>query len=122
MNRFDDLKLDAMRIGRDHLLVITGGEAHIGAVSTSFSAGGKRMVHTASVPGHKEHTISGDLAKRAAEQLNATVTLVMGIHYDHLYPDDIEEICRRSAELVEQYIRSFVIKKERSGNQLPIGP
>lgn len=103
---FDDIMLEAFRPGKDYLLVITGGVAHIGAASTAYFLDGEVIVSTSSVPGHKEDVISGDLAKKAARQLKATVTLVMGIHYDGLGREGIAAACARAEELLEEYIDS----------------
>lgn len=105
-SKFSDIKLEAIRLGRDYLLAITGGAAHIGAASTAFWAGDEIEVATSSVPGHKEDTISSGFAKRAAKRLKATVTLVMGIHYDNLSREGILQACSHAEELLEQYLDS----------------
>lgn len=40
MLTFDDIKLEAIPMGRDLLLTIGGGEVHIGAASTAYAAEG----------------------------------------------------------------------------------
>lgn len=106
MHRFEDIGLQAISVGRDMLLIITGGEAHIGAASTAYPAeGGEVMEQTSAVPGHKEHTLTAGLATRAAAALHRTVTVVMGIHYDGLAKEEILEISRRTEALLDDYLK-----------------
>ncbi len=104
MSRFDDIKLQAVPAGRDLLLMITGGEAHIGAASTAFATDEGVQVQTSAVPGHKEHLLTAELARRAAECLNRTVTVVMGIHYDGLNREEIDTISAITESLLEQWM------------------
>ncbi|GAJ03892.1 unnamed protein product, partial [marine sediment metagenome] len=80
----DDIELTAVTVGRDLLLLITGGVRHIGAASTAYPDGDTVTAMTTAVPHHKEHTISEAIALKTASALNRTVTVVMGIHYDNL--------------------------------------
>lgn len=54
----DDIELSEITVGRDLLLLITGGVRHIGAASTAYMDGDNARVMTSAVPHHKEHTIS----------------------------------------------------------------
>ncbi|AIQ53032.1 prenylated flavin chaperone LpdD [Paenibacillus sp. FSL R7-0331] len=101
---FDDIELSAIQAGADLLLLITGGVRHIGAASTAFIDGGAVSAGTTAVPHHKEHTISEDIARRAAAALNCTVTVVMGIHYDHLSKEGIMQVVRTVNNKVDQYL------------------
>jgi hypothetical protein len=103
---FDDLKLEAIPMGRDLLLLVTGGEVHIGASSTAYWKDGSVEVETTSVPGHKEYTICGKYASLAASSLHRTVTVVMGIHYDDLNREQIMQITDSTDQLLQQYLDS----------------
>lgn len=103
---FDDLSLEAVPVGRDLLLLITGGVAHIGAASTAYTEGGNVSVQTSAVPGHKEHVLTVELARMAAAALDKTVTVVMGIHYDGLTKQEIEIISERTFDLLNSYLLS----------------
>ncbi|WP_410511059.1 hypothetical protein PaeBR_13145 [Paenibacillus sp. BR2-3] len=100
----DDIEVSATVVGRDILLLITGGVRHIGAASTAYVDGEKIEVLTSAVPHHKEHTISEAIAIRVAETLRRTVTVVMGIHYDDLTKEGIMEVVRIVDEKVNQYL------------------
>ena len=100
----EDIELTATSVGRDLLLVISGGVRHIGAASTAYLNGEQVEVQTSAVPHHKEHTISEDIAIRVAEALNKTVTVVMGIHYDDLTKEGIKEVVEIVNNKVIQYL------------------
>ncbi|MCM3702694.1 hypothetical protein [Paenibacillus macerans] len=102
---FDDIKLEAIPMGRDLLLTIGGGEVHIGAASTAYAAEEGIAVQTSAVPGHKEHTLSEDFARRAAAVLNRTVTVVMGIHYDDLSKAEILAVSQKASALLDEYLQ-----------------
>lgn len=88
----DDIKVERREVGRDTLLIVTGGAAHIGAVSTAYMEEGELRVQTCSMPGHKEHTLSEPAALHASRLLQRTVTVAMGIHYDCVSRAQIDEI------------------------------
>ncbi|GIO83106.1 hypothetical protein J25TS5_00380 [Paenibacillus faecis] len=111
-HKFADIRLESVPMGRDLLIMITGGEAHIGAASTAYPAAGGAEVQTSAVPGHKEHVLTESLAKRAAAELSRTVTLVMGIHYDGLTREEIGRITQRTEELMDEFISSARHLKE----------
>jgi hypothetical protein len=100
----DDIELTVTDVGRDLLLLITGGERHIGAASTAYLHGERVEVLTSAVPHHKEHTISESIAVRVAQTLRKTVTVVMGIHYDDLTKEGIMEVVEIVNYKVEQYL------------------
>ncbi|MDO3412162.1 hypothetical protein QWJ34_20535 [Saccharibacillus sp. CPCC 101409] len=87
----DDIRAQRTEVGRDTLITVTGGAAHIGAVSTAYWTESGIEVRTTTVPGHKEHLLSEPAARRAADMLNRTVTVVMGIHYDAISAEEIAE-------------------------------
>lgn len=100
----DDIELTATDVGRDLLLLISGGVRHIGATSTAYLNGERIEVQTSAVPHHKEHTISESIAVKVAEAQNRTVTVVMGIHYDDLSKKGIMEVVEIVNNKVNQYL------------------
>ncbi|MCE5172140.1 hypothetical protein LQV63_22925 [Paenibacillus profundus] len=88
----DDLSIQVLQVGRDWMFAITGGDPHIGAVSTASKDDGEWKVKTTPVPGHKEHVLTGPMALQAAQFLKTTVTVVAGIHYDNLTAADIDMV------------------------------
>ena len=100
----DDIELSATVVGRDLLLLITGGLRHIGASSTAYVDGDRIEVLTSAVPNHKEHTLTETIAMRVAEATRRTVTVVMGIHYDNLSKEDIMEVVKMVEDKVNFYL------------------
>ncbi|MRN54510.1 hypothetical protein [Paenibacillus monticola] len=100
----DDIELSVTVVGRDILLLITGGVRHIGAASTAYLDGENVEVLTSAVPHHKEHTISEAIARKVAAKLRKTVTVVMGIHYDDLTKEGILEVVEIVNAKVDQYL------------------
>ncbi|MUG47497.1 hypothetical protein [Paenibacillus woosongensis] len=118
MDRFADIALQEIAIGKDILLIVSGGERHIGASSTAYLNEGQMHVQTCAVPGHKEHVLSEGLAMRAAEMLSRTVTVVMGIHYDQLSREEISAISGHVSRLMEEYLlRQVGTRFEHQSNQ-----
>ncbi|MDQ0194243.1 prenylated flavin chaperone LpdD [Paenibacillus wynnii] len=100
----DDIELSETVVGRDLLLLITGGVRHIGATSTAYVAGDHIEVLTSAVPHHKEHTLTESIAMRVAEATRRTVTVVMGIHYDNLSKEGILEVVKIVEDKVNLYL------------------
>lgn len=106
-----------LEIGKDLLLMITGGEAHIGAVATAYTSSESDPVietETIGVPGHKEAELADGFARELAERLGRTVTVVMGIHYDHLSREELKELVSEIHECFHTYLSGKEGKTESS--------
>jgi hypothetical protein len=98
-------------LGKDCLLSLWGGVAHIGAVGLAQSrpslADPERLSATASVYcylGHKEDSVVKTTSERLAAALNAKVVVVAGLHWDNLQPAEIERVLANVSRLVDQII------------------
>ncbi|WP_106767719.1 hypothetical protein [Paenibacillus faecalis] len=103
----DALSIEEIEIGRDITIVIKGGDAHIGAVSTAYVANKNPVVievETTSVPGHKEYLLSENFARRSAMKLLRTVTVIVGIHFDNLNKNEIDVIVQTVESMFENYL------------------
>jgi len=81
--------------GRDLVLTITGGAAHVGAVAVDSPAGGTGGEAHRSltvVPGHKEGPLAESAAIRLAAATGRTVVAVVGIHQDRATAEEIASI------------------------------
>lgn len=103
---FEDIKVQAVPMGRDLAILVTGGDEHIGAASTAYWNGENIEVETSALPGHKEHVLTVNMAREAARRLKCTVTVVMGIHYDHLSKAEIAEVSDRTEAVFNDYLSS----------------
>ena len=85
--------------GRDLILTVTGGSAHVGAVAVHAPgrkdlAGTPGEPHTNStvVPGHKEGPLAEAGAAVLAEATGRTCVAVVGIHQDQATSEEIAAI------------------------------
>ena len=89
-----EVRLEVQAVGRDLLLKITGGEAHVGAVAVCEPPGpGADPVPVVTVvPGHKEGPLAESCAVRLATASGRTVCAVAGIHQDDATREEIAAI------------------------------
>jgi gallate decarboxylase subunit D len=85
--------------GRDMLIYLTGGQAHIGAVAVGVlqpddedlgDADDKGWVFR--FPGHKEYIVAKPMAERLSKAYNCNVVIVAGMHWDKLSEDEIQKV------------------------------
>ena len=82
------VELQADPLGRDWLLRITGGEAHVGAVATS--RGG--AIQLSVVGSHKEGPLAEVCAGQWSLLTGRVCVAVVGIHQDQATPEEIDSI------------------------------
>lgn len=103
------VSLSARRIGDDLLLVITGGQSHIGAVSAGTKCGGLPTSSVITMPGHRDDRIAKDAAERISKSLGCNCAVVAGVHYDDINPQEIKDIlimCNSLLDELEGAIRA----------------
>jgi hypothetical protein len=90
-------------IGDDLLVIITGGDEHIGGVSllenNSFS--------TISKKNHKDTVISKMLAPIIYDTLKRDVLVVCGIHIDDATKEDIDILINNAQKCVEEFLKEI---------------
>nr|WP_314002832.1 hypothetical protein [uncultured Paenibacillus sp.] len=80
-------------MGEDHVFLVSGGQAHIGAIATACPSGEPAAkTGLLSFPGHREAELALELAEMASIALGRTVAVVAGIHLDNPSKRDIEDI------------------------------
>lgn len=99
-------------LGKDYLLSLWGGVAHIGAVAMAQPrpslADPERLSATASVfcyVGHKEDDVVKVVAERLAAALAARVVVAAGLHWDHLTLEGIRQVQKNVDKLVDLIIQ-----------------
>jgi hypothetical protein len=99
------------RLGKDYLLSVWGGAAHIGAVAMAQPrpsiADPARLSATASVfcyVGHKEDEVVKTISERLAAALGAKVVVAAGLHWDDLTPAGIEHVKKAVLTLVDRIV------------------
>ncbi len=103
-------------LGKDYLLSLWGGVAHIGAVGMaqprpSLSDPAKTSA-TASVfcyVGHKEDDVVKEVSERLAAALGARVVVAAGLHWDHLTTSGVEQVKKNIGTLV-----NLIIERKKS--------
>jgi len=85
-------------------LRITGGKAHIGAVSLSEGSG-TRKGKTLKRPHHREAVITEQAIAVLGPRLKGALCCIAGIHYDGLSKAGIQQIVRLSKQGIGQLAR-----------------
>ncbi|MCX5816887.1 MAG: hypothetical protein NTX75_11715 [Proteobacteria bacterium] len=98
------------QLGKDLLVIVYGGAAHIGAIGMAQPRASLRDPEKASATsstytyiGHKEDAVVKTMSEEIAKRLNKKVVVVAGIHWDELSMEEIEiimEACRTITEKV----------------------
>lgn len=106
MNTYDlkSIRVEVVEAGIDKVFLVTGGQAHIGAVSTFYLEQERISGTTVHIPGHKEQELCERLARKAALQLKVTVTVIMGIHFDSITRMQIDEIVHTAEKLMDEQL------------------
>ncbi len=95
------VSLRAADIGRDLLVTVTGGRAHVGAVAVGVTCGGLATSSVITVPAHREDRVVKDAAEKLAKALGRTVVVVAGIHYDDMDQGEITDTLRLCDEMID---------------------
>ncbi|HWR09006.1 MULTISPECIES: hypothetical protein [Sporomusa] len=108
-----NISLQAIAMGSQWNIVITGGAAHLGAVALaiprlSLSGSGKISASASvlSVTGHMDDEIARPAALFFAKELNQSVVVSCGIHYDQISAEAVQRI----KKLVEETQTEFLEK------------
>ncbi|MGA7876985.1 MAG: hypothetical protein WCA08_15105 [Desulfoferrobacter sp.] len=108
------------RLGKDYLVSVWGGAAHIGAVAMAQSrpslADPNRLSASASVfcyVGHKEDDLAKQASERLAAALDAKVVVAAGIHWDDLDPRGIDQIVKNVNALIDR-----IIQRQKAGESI----
>jgi gallate decarboxylase subunit D len=97
-----EVELNATRVGKDLVVVISGGQGHIGAVGAGTNCGGLAVSSVLTVPGHRDDRIAKDAAERISKKLGCNCAVVAGVHYDNISPQEIKDVLILSSSLVDE--------------------
>ena len=101
-----ELQLKAQFLGQDLLVVILGGEAHVGAAAV----GGfltRPYASVITVPGHRDDVIAKEAALRLSSELQRTCIVLVGIHINDASKEQISDMVRTSFGLVSELIEAL---------------
>lgn len=101
-----ELILEHKHIGNDHVITLTGGREHVGAVAVgSFDEkSGRVSASVVSLPGHRDDVIALDGARCVSEVTKAATVFIVGIHLDNITKDEIDKIIVASKQMTDQFI------------------
>ncbi|MDO9516504.1 MAG: hypothetical protein Q7J10_00480 [Methanosarcinaceae archaeon] len=104
-----ELILDQKQIGNDHVITLTGGEEHVGAIAVGVfdEKSGSASASVITLPGHRDDVIALESARRISEVTKAATVFIVGIHLDNITKDEIDEIIVASELMVEKFIDSL---------------
>lgn len=93
-------------IGSDRLLILTGGEPHLGAAAMGVHDNIKNRA-SASVltsPGHRDQELALYGAQKICSVTQVTIIFIVGIHLDNITKDEIRTIVQTSKSMIDAYI------------------
>jgi hypothetical protein len=97
------ITLTHLFIGEDLLILITGGDEHIGGLSllenNSFSSIGKKN--------HKDTIITKMIAPIIFDAVNKDVIVVWGIHLNDASKEDIEMLTNNTLKCVDEFLKEI---------------
>ena len=104
-----ELVLDQKQIGNDHVLTLTGGEEHVGAVAVGMfdEKNGHASASVITLPGHRDEVIALDGARRVSEVTKAATVFIVGIHLDNITKGEIDKIIVASKQMTDKFIDSL---------------
>lgn len=82
------LNYEITMIGQDYLILLAGGDAHIGC--TAIGDNGKLYVYTPK--SHRDDALAIPLAKKVSATFHCVCTVVAGFHLDEITWDEIETV------------------------------
>lgn len=112
-----EIVLGAKMIGEDYLLILTGGEEHVGAVAVGlFDEISQRASSSViTMPGHREEYLALQGARQVSRATRKTSIFVVGIHQDNISPEEIRDIVSAAVEMVESFIAFYEKGDELAG-------
>ena len=103
--------------GRDILVLITGGEAHVGAIAACDGRLGATLNPASGgavqMPGHREGPLAVEAAETLAAVAGCTCAAVVGIHQDQATPAEIQDIVAHVRQGLQQLATAFGEGKPR---------
>lgn len=110
------LSVRTIEAGGDYVMLVTGGQAHIGATAVAYPGeDGEIRQEVIGLPGHKEAELAAELAEQACRQLGRAVTVVAGIHIDHATLAEIRAMVAETRELFQTELEVLTDRRRRHG-------
>ncbi len=105
------VRFKSYKIGKDRLVVITGGEEeHIGSATLIES---KDHMQTMIKKGHKDHIVSEKMANIIYDKIGKDLLVICGIHIEDASKEEIDILVHNAKECVEQFLLTQEEKDEK---------
>ena len=101
------LNYELTQVGNDWLILLTGGDAHIGC--TAIGDDGRLCSYTPQ--SHKDDALAIPLAKKVSQTLHCVCTVVAGFHLDDITREEIVEVVANADQGMVQVLE--ILKKEK---------
>lgn len=105
------VRLESYNVGKDMLIVITGGEEdHIGS-ATLIEA--KSHLQTMIKKGHQDHVISEKMANIIYDIIGKDLLVVCGIHIDDASKEEIDILVNNAQTCVDIFLKEADGRRKR---------
>ncbi|MDD2439158.1 MAG: hypothetical protein PHD41_02900 [Methanosarcinaceae archaeon] len=104
-----ELVLETKKIGEDYILTLTGGKKHAGAVAVGFFDEKTKLASSSvlTLPGHREDQIALKGARIISKTTRKTTVFVVGIHFEDISSEEIEEIVQGSEKIIKMFLENY---------------
>lgn len=102
------VKLELACQGRDLVLLLTGGEAHVGAMAVWDARWPTEPAQVTELANHKEGPLAGTCAEIVGRATGRTVVAVVGIHQDGATRGEIEAIVLNAEKAAREAAKEFL--------------
>ncbi|SES63657.1 hypothetical protein SAMN04488587_0229 [Methanococcoides vulcani] len=104
-----ELLLEHRIIGEDLVITLTGGKGHIGAVAVGYydRVPGHASSSVITLPSHRDDAIALDAARRISSVTHSTTVVTVGINFENITVEEIEEVLSASNELIDEFMGSL---------------
>lgn len=103
-----NISIETHFAGKDIIFIVTGGEAHIGAVATAYLDENGVSVSCKQLPHHKEGELAAKMAETAASKLQVNITVIVGIHIDNATNQQILNLVDNAQIKFEQALTTLI--------------
>ena len=94
------LQFQVGKIGRDWMILITGGESHIGSFACSNKTQNEGFIHT--LAHHKEDALVTEAFLQLSKLVENEIIIISGVHYDQIQTDQIQSLLQNNRDLIQQ--------------------
>lgn len=99
------LQYQVGKIGRDWIILIIGGESHIGSISCSNRTLKENFSFT--LTHHKEDALVAEAFQCLSPLVEDEIIIISGVHYDDIVEEQINIVLQYNQDLIKQTANFF---------------